>query len=229
VLTAHAEEYLEAIYRLGGQNAPVNLSSLADHLDFSAASVNEMVRRLAEQDLVSYTPYRGVILERDGLCQALAVIRRHRLWERFLTDMLGLSWDVVHEQACELEHAASEQVTERLAELLDHPERCPHGKLMPPPGCELIPSQDATPLSALRAGQTGQVAYIKREDPELLRYLGQLGLRPNARIAVEQVEPFEGPLTIRVNDCTQVIGHKVATDVYVAIEEPHVLAERTPN
>jgi DtxR family Mn-dependent transcriptional regulator len=219
VLTPHAEEYLEAIYRLGGQDSPVHLSSLANHLDLSAASVNEMVRRLAEQDLVSYTPYRGVVLEGDGLCQALAVIRRHRLWERFLTDMLGLPWDVVHEQACKLEHAASDQITERLAELLDNPECCPHGNPMPPPGCELVPPQNATPLSALQAGQTGQVAYIAREDPELLRHLGELGLRPNARIAVEQVGPFEGPLTIRVDDLPQVIGRNVATNVYVTMPE----------
>ena len=127
--TSHAEEYLEAIYRLGGQDNPVPLSSLADHLDLSAPSVNEMVRRLEEQGLVSYTPYRGVLLREDGLCQALAVIRRHRLWELFLTDMLGLPWDMVHEVACSLEHAASERVTEKLAELLDNPQRCPHGKV----------------------------------------------------------------------------------------------------
>jgi len=218
VLTAHAEEYLEAIYRLGGQDSPVHLSSLAEHLRFSAASVNEMVRRLAEQDLVSYTPYRGAVLEEEGLCQALAVIRRHRLWERFLTDVLGLSWDVVHEQACKLEHAASEQITEKLAELLDNPENCPHGKPMPLPGCELIPPQEVTPLSELQAGQKGQVAYIGREDPELLRYLDGLHLRPKARIVVEQVDPFEGPLTVRVGDRPhQVIGHNVASTVYIAV------------
>ena len=157
MLTPHAEEYLEAIYKLGGQDSPVHLSSLAEYLCLSAASINEMVRRLEEQELVSYTPYHGVVLREDGLCQALAVIRRHRLWERFLTDILGLSWDVVHEEACKLEHAASEQITEKLAELLDNPRHCPHGKPMPPPGCELIPVQDAVPLSDLEVGQEGRV------------------------------------------------------------------------
>jgi DtxR family Mn-dependent transcriptional regulator len=143
--------------------------------------------------------------------------------------MLGLPWDVVHEQACKLEHAASEHITEKLADLLNHPERCPHGKRLPPPGCELVPQQHATPLSALQAGQTGKVAYIAREDPELLRYLDKLSLRPNARITVEQVEPFEGPLTIRINDKPEVIGHNVATNVYIGIEESHALPGQMPN
>lgn len=216
MLTSHAEEYLEAIYRLGGQDAPVHLSALAEHLGLSAASVNEMVRRLEEQDLLAYTPYRGVCLSEEGLCAALAVVRRHRLWERFLTDVLGLPWDVVHEEACRLEHAVSEQVTERLAELLDDPDRCPHGKRVPPPGCQVVPPENATSLSALEAGQSGTVAYIAREEPELLRYLAELHIRPDAEVTVEQVAPFDGPLTVRVDDNSQVIGHQVAADVYVS-------------
>jgi DtxR family Mn-dependent transcriptional regulator len=215
MLTPHAQEYLEAIYKLGGHDTPVHLSTLAEHLGLSAASINEMVRRLEEQEQVSYTPYHGVRLQREGLCEALAVIRRHRLWERFLTDILELPWDVVHEEACRLEHAASDQVTEKLAELLNNPERCPHGMPMPPPDCQIAPAQDAVSLSELQAGQSGTVAYIGREDPELLRYLEQLHIRPNAEIAVEQVAPFDGPLTVRVSDSTRIIGHKAADDVYI--------------
>jgi DtxR family Mn-dependent transcriptional regulator len=219
MLTSHAEEYVEAIYRLGGQTEPVALSDLADQLSLSAASVNEMVRRLEEQGLVSYTPYRGVLLRREGLSQALAVVRRHRLWERFLTDLLGLTWDVVHEEACRLEHAASEEITERLAVLLDHPERCPHGRPMPAPDNEPVPVPRAVSLAELMAGQSGIVAYVEREEPALLRYLDQLKVRPNAEITVDEVAPFEGPLTIRVNDTAQVIGHKVAETVFVQVED----------
>jgi DtxR family transcriptional regulator, Mn-dependent transcriptional regulator len=215
MLTPHAQEYLEAIYKLGGHDVAVHLSALAEHLDLSAASVNEMVRRLEEQGLVRYTPYHGVRLQRAGLCEALAVIRRHRLWERFLTDILGLSWDVVHAEACRLEHAASDQVTEKLAELLDNPERCPHGMPMPLPGCEIAPAQEAISLAKLEAGQRGVVAYIGREDPALLRHLEQLHIRPSTEIVVEQVAPFDGPLTVRVSDSTRIIGHNVASDVYI--------------
>ena len=216
MLTPHAEEYLEAIYRLGGQDKPVHLSLLAEHLDLTAAAVTEMVRRLAEQGLVSYTPYRGVKLEEDGLCQALAVIRRHRLWERFLTDMLGLSWDVVHDEACKLEHAASEAITERLADLLDQPESCPHGKPMPLPGCVVVSSGEVISLAALESGQGGTVAYVGREEPELLRYLEQLHLFPGTEVTVEQVAPFDGPLTIRVGEEVSVIGRNVAETIFMS-------------
>jgi DtxR family Mn-dependent transcriptional regulator len=210
---------MEAIYRLGGHSEPVGLADLAEQLSLSVASVNEMVRRLEEQGLVRYTPYRGVVLRDEGLCQALAIIRRHRLWERFLTDLLGLPWDVVHEEACRLEHAASEEITERLAVLLDHPQRCPHGRPMPSPDCELVPAAAALPLVELEAGESGIVAYVDREEPELLRYLGQLKIRPNAKITLEHVAPFEGPLTVRVSDATHVIGRKVAETVFVEIAD----------
>jgi len=215
ILTPHVEEYLEAIYRLGGQNTPVPVGALAAHLDISVVSANEMVRRLQEQGLVRYTPYHGVILEQDGLCEALAILRRHRLWERFLTDKLGFSWDTVHEEACRLEHAASESVTERLAEWMDHPEQCPHGHPVPQPGCVLEPESDAVRLTELQVGQGGSVAYVASEEPELLRHLEELDLQPQARIVVEQVAPFEGPLTVRVNDRRQMVGHKVALAVYI--------------
>ncbi|MBN1933887.1 MAG: metal-dependent transcriptional regulator, partial [Anaerolineae bacterium] len=215
MITAQAQEYLEAIYRLGGHLEPVPLSDLAEQLDLTAPSVNEMVRRLEEQGLVRYAPYKGVQLSEKGACEALAVLRRHRLWERFLTDMLGLPWDVVHEEACRLEHAASDDVTEKLAELLDHPERCPHGKPLPPPGCQPVSPPEAVPLTKLQPQQRGQVAYIAREEPELLRYMESLGLLPDAQVIVEQVAPFDGPITVRVNDQTQVIGHNAAQTVYI--------------
>ena len=219
MLTPNAEEYLAAIYRLGGQETPVHLSALAEKLKLSPASVNEMVRRLEEQNLVEYTPYRGVLLSQEGLRQALAVLRRHRLWERFLTDLLHLPWDVVHEEACRLEHAASERVTERLAELMNHPKRCPHGKPMPPPDCQPLPRAallpKAVPLSTLQVEQEGKVAYVAREEPELLRYLETLGLRPNAYVAVEQVAPFDGPLTVNVEGTSQIVGYNVASTVFI--------------
>jgi len=214
-LTAHVEEYLEAIYRLGGQDTPVPVAALAKRLDISVVSANEMVRRLQEQDLVQYTPYQGVLLMQDGLCEALAILRRHRLWERFLTDKLGFSWDTVHEEACRLEHAASESVTERLAEWLGDPEHCPHGHPVPQPGCVLEPESNAIRLSELQVGQAGTVAYVTPEEPELLRHLEALDIQPQAQVVVEHVAPFEGPLTVRVNEQRQIVGHNVALTVFV--------------
>jgi DtxR family Mn-dependent transcriptional regulator len=221
MLTSSAEEYLEAIYRLGGRDNSVRLPSLTEHLDLSAISVNEMVHRLEEQHLVNYMPYHGVLLTEEGLGQALAVLRRHRLWERFLTDILGLPWDTVHEEACRLEHAVSEQVTERLAEFMHHPDRCPHGKPISLPDDQLISSQRVLPLSTLQAGQKGAVAYIAREEPELLRYLQELDLYPDVQITVEEVDPFKGPLKVCVNGVSQVIGHNVASTVFITTQDVH--------
>lgn len=215
MLTPNAEEYLEAIFRLGGERKPVHLSTLAEGLNLTAVSINEMVRRLEEQKLVVYTPYKGVQLSAEGACQALSVLRRHRLWERFLTDLLGLSWDMVHDEACRLEHAASDLVTERLALLLNQPDRCPHGKPVPAPGCQPVSTADAVPLSVLPLRQKGRVACIAREEPELLRYLESLGLRPDVQVVVEQVAPFDGPLTVRVGEMNQIIGQNAASTVYV--------------
>ena len=217
MVTAIAEEYLEAIYRLGGRDEPVGLSSLAELLNVVPGSVNEMVRRLEEQHLVRYTPYRGVMLEEEGLSQALALVRRHRLWERFLTDMLGIPWDMVHEEACRLEHAASEQVTEKLSDLLGSPEHCPHGRAISDTGRELSSDVAAIPLSDMAARQEGQVAYIAREEPELLRYLDTLGIRPKTEVLLEQIAPFDGPLTVRVNGALQVIGKAAASAVFVRL------------
>jgi DtxR family Mn-dependent transcriptional regulator len=219
-LTAHVEEYLEAIYRLGGQDAPVPVAALAKRLDISAVSANEMVRRMQQEGLVEYAPYHGVLLQPDGLCEALAILRRHRLWERFLTDKLGFSWDTVHEEACRLEHAASDQVTERLAEWLGDPEQCPHGHPVPQPGCVLEPESTAVRLGELAAGEEGTVAYVSSEEPELLRHLSDLDIQPNARIVVETVAPFDGPLTVSVDDRQHIVGRGVAQAVFVDRQSP---------
>ena len=121
------EEYLETICKLEQAASPVATSALARQLGISPASVSEMAMKLAEQGLVTREPYKGVALTAKGKHQALILIRRHRLWERFLTDVRGLPWDQVHEEACRLEHVTSRQVEERLAQLLGEPETCPHG------------------------------------------------------------------------------------------------------
>ena len=130
----HVEEYLGAIYRLReGADIPLPLARLQEHFNFSLISIHEMVQKLESQELVSYTPYRGVILAESGEKIAAALVRRHRIWERFLTDLLEMPQESVHAVAGQLEHAAPELVTERLAELLGQPDRCPHGSVIPLP------------------------------------------------------------------------------------------------
>jgi len=207
------EEYLESICKLSGEQSPVALSALADHLGISSVSANEMIKKLVARGLVTYEPYKGVRLTAEGQTQALRVIRRHRLWERFLADVLGIPWDRVHEEACQLEHATSALVEEKLAQLLDEPETCPHG--YPVAGADCCHGEEGLLLSEMEPGQRAVVLRVAEHNADLLRYLAELGLRPQVVIDVEEVAPFDGPLTVRIGESQRVIGRQVASQVTV--------------
>ncbi len=218
--TESMDEYIEAIYRLGGDAGPVAMGDVAQRLAVSVVSANEMVKRLAARGLVEYEPYRGIILTGPGTELALRVLRCHRLWERFLTDTLGLPWDQVHDEACRLEHVTSPLVEERLSAFLGEPTHCPHGNPVPAAGSTHEPRNlTSLSLAALQAGQCAVVTSVSDEDPELLRYVGQLGLCPDAVIEVESVAPFGGPMTLRVEGNERIVGGQVANVVCVQIVE----------
>jgi DtxR family Mn-dependent transcriptional regulator len=214
MVTESVEEYLEAICKLGEMGQPVAVSALAKHLEISSVSANEMVRKLVGQELALYEPYKGVSLTPAGQAQALVVIRRHRLWERFLTDVLGLSWDQVHEEACRLEHVTSPLVEERLAQFLGEPEACPHGHPMPTAEGEMA-VEAGCPLAELTAGQKARILRVPEGDVALLQYLATLGLKPQAMVQVEAVAPFQGPLTVRVGEARHVLGRELASQIVV--------------
>ncbi len=211
--TDSMEEYLETICKLSGEQSPVALSALADHLGISSVSANEMIKKLVARGLVTYEPYKGVTLTAEGQTQALRVIRRHRLWERFLADVLGLPWDRVHEEACQLEHATSALVEEKLAQFLNEPETCPHG--YPVAGADCCHGEEGLLLSEMEPGQRAVVLRVAEHNADLLRYLAELGLRPQVVIEVEEAAPFDGPLTVRMGESHRVIGRQVASQVTV--------------
>ncbi|MCK4473051.1 MAG: metal-dependent transcriptional regulator [Anaerolineae bacterium] len=213
MVSASVEHYLKAIYELRGEEQAVSLSALAEELSISMVSTNEMVKKLVKRGLITYEPYKGVALTLEGRAQALTVTRRHRLWERFLTDVLGLGWDQVHEEACRLEHATSPLVEEHLAQFLGWPETCPHGYPVPTPEGE-VAREAGVHLSEMKPGTRGVVLNVP-EEPELLQYLGSLGLAPQVEVQVEAIAPFEGPLTVRVEDAQHVLGRQVASQVQV--------------
>lgn len=210
--TDSMEEYLETICKLSGEQSPVTLSALADQLEISSVSANEMIKKLVTRGLVTYEPYKGVTLTAEGQTQALRVIRRHRLWERFLADVLGIPWDRVHEEACQLEHATSSLVEEKLAQFLNEPETCPHGYPVESADCCC---EEGFPLSEMGPGQRAVVLRVVEHNADLLRYLAELELRPQAAIKVEEVAPFDGPLTVSIGECRRVIGRQVASQITV--------------
>jgi DtxR family transcriptional regulator, Mn-dependent transcriptional regulator len=176
-------EYLEAIYKQQQKKSPVSTSALADDLKVSLPAVTDMLRHLKEQELIDYRPNRGTTLTQEGEKKALGLIRRHRLWERFLTDVLGMKWDKVHDEACKLEHIESPELEKGLANILGDVNTCPHGQPIPDEAGR-IKEEKASPLSRARLNQQVSVASIDREDPQLLKSIEKLGLKPGTGLKI---------------------------------------------
>jgi len=175
------EEYLGAIYRLRDDaETPVPLSQLAQHFGFSPVSVHEMVQKLNSRGSVRYHPYRGVTLTEMGEEAAIRLVRRHRLWERFLTDILEIPWDEAHEIAGRLEHVATGLVTDRLAAFLGDPQACPHGAPIPPQAR----SSSEVCLRSLPEGGQAHLTRIAPEIPALLQRLHESGVVPGRRVQI---------------------------------------------
>lgn len=216
--TPRIEEYLEAIFKLEKETrSAVGVTRIANSLGLSVPSASEMMKRLEQSGTISYNARREVSLTDQGRTEATSVIRRHRLAERLLTDVLGFDWDEVHDEACRLEHAISPAVEARLAAHLGEPETCPHGYSIPSPTGE-IAERELISLDKLDVGTTAKVAVVPEEEPKVLQYLAKLKLRPGTRISVREIAPFGGPITLNIEDGVEAIGPELATRVMVEVE-----------
>jgi DtxR family transcriptional regulator, Mn-dependent transcriptional regulator len=213
--TQAVEMYLLTIYRLGRSVAPVRPARLAQRLGVSPASVAQMLKRLEKDGLVSRTEELAADLTPEGKLRALALVRRHRLWERFLHDILGLPLEMVHDQACQLEHATSGEAEERLDAYLHNPRTCPHGHPIPTTDGR-VETPATCSLGSLGAGDGGTIVEVAEEEPEMVRYLATLGLLPQTRVEVEEVAPFNGPVLVRVGRSRYALGRAVAEQIQVA-------------
>jgi DtxR family Mn-dependent transcriptional regulator len=208
------EEYLEAIYRLEREGPGVTTSALATALGVAPASVSGMLKKLAGDGYVEHRARGEAKLTRDGLAIAVRVLRRHRLAECFLTKVLGMEWDEVHDEACRLEHAISGRVEERLIAVLGDPKVCPHGHPIPPSDLT-DPERPGVPLAQIAPGEATRVHQVTEELSEMLRYLAEIGLRPGAEVSVLDKAPLGGPITIRVGDKQHAISLELARMVTV--------------
>lgn len=189
------EEYLEAVYRLEHEGPGVTTSALASELGVSPASVSGMLKKLANEGYLEHRARGDAKLTRRGLEIAVRVMRRHRLAECLLTEILGMPWDEVHNEACRLEHAISGRVERRLVEILGDPKVCPHGHPIPPADLS-PPERIGVPLAQVDVGTHARVHGVTEEVPEILRYLGEIGLRPGVEVEIVEKAPLGGPLTI---------------------------------
>ena len=214
-LTVAVQDYLKAIYALESEGERVTASALAARMTVSAPSVTAMTKRLAELGLVERAPYRGVVLTEQGRRGALEVLRHHRLLERYLVDRLGLSLDQVHAEAELLEHALSEELEAKIDAELGFPTHDPHGDPIPDRELRLDHAPGRT-LADLEPGEPASVARVPDGDPELLRYLSELGLVPGSGVEVVAQAPFGGPVTVRTERGEHAISRELAARVSAA-------------
>lgn len=213
-LTAPVEDYLKAIYEIGRGSVSVATTDIAQKLSLTAASVSGMVRRLADQGLLSYERYRGVTLTDSGRRAALRTIRRHRVIESYLSQALDYPWDRVHDEAERLEHAASDELVNRMATAIGEPVVDPHGA--PIPSKEGMMDETVhLSLAELDEGNGARVVQVSDDDPEMLRYLGELSIVPGTEVVVVSKAPYEGPITLRVAGTRLSIGPALAAQVRV--------------
>jgi DtxR family Mn-dependent transcriptional regulator len=219
-LTPAIEDYLKIIYKLTARHGRASTTQIAEAMEVKPASVTGMVQRLAATDppLVEYRKHRGVVLTPTGERAALEILRHHRLLEHFLHETLGFSWDQVHEEADRLEHVISEEFEERLAQVLGDPTHDPHGDPIPTRDLKM-PAYAILCLADLRAGQRAIVKRVQDKDPEMLRYLGEIGVVPEARFEVIEYSPFDGNLKIQLygRDEPLVLGTSITCEVFVEI------------
>jgi DtxR family Mn-dependent transcriptional regulator len=215
-----SQDYLKAIYDLSERHGRASTSQIADQLAIKPASVTGMLQKMAQDEppLVVYKKHQGVTLTPEGEMAALEIVRHHRLIELFLHEILGYSWDEVHEEAERLEHVISEDMERRMAAVLGNPKRDPHGHPIPTQELTIATMTDM-PMSDLRPGQEAVVQRVHDSDSELLRYLDSLGLRPPARVNVVHYVPFDQTLHMQIEKQPEVVvlGPRITREVFVEL------------
>jgi DtxR family Mn-dependent transcriptional regulator len=208
------EEYLECIFKLQEKSAAARTSDIVKSLGVVPGTVTNTVEWLEKEGLVRHKPYKGARLTEKGRKIALQVIRRHRLSERLLTDILHMEWDKVHNAACRLEHAMTDEVMKPLEKTLGHPKTCPHGNPIPTK-CGGIIEEESSSLIDLAEGEEGTIMKITEEKADMLRYLNAMGLVPGAHLKVVGKAPFNGPITVRVDRTNRALSREVASIIRV--------------
>ncbi|GEK88525.1 metal-dependent transcriptional regulator [Alkalibacterium putridalgicola] len=213
-MTPNKENFIKAIYELGGDHSVISNKKLVNNLSISAASVTEMNARLLKEKLISHVPYRGVKLTSSGIRIAHQLKRKHRIWEVFLFEKLGYDWNEVHADADLLEHVSSDLLIERLNDFLDEPKFDPHGGVIPNKDGSL-PETSTFPLTDVGTGKPFKIKEVD-DDKEFLNYLLEKDIQLGDRYTLTDVEPFDGPITLETPEGRQItIGHKAAFKILV--------------
>lgn len=218
-MTLSEEDYVKAIYHLGKSGViTVSTNAIAEQMDTKPSSVTDMIRKLSDKGIVHYKRYKGVSLTEIGTKTALALVRKHRLWEVFLVDKLGFSWDEVHDVAEQLEHIKSEKLIDQLDKHLGFPEVDPHGDPIPSKNGEFKKSVKKL-LNEIPVGTSGVCVGVKDSSPPFLKFLDKNKIALGDTIQVLEKEEFDGSLHIRVRGNDIRISHQIGSNLYLKITE----------
>ncbi|WP_420318854.1 metal-dependent transcriptional regulator [Ekhidna sp.] len=212
------ENYLKAIYHLSEEgNSSVNTNSLADSMNTTPASANDMVKRLSQKNLIGYQKYKGATLLTKGKKVALTIIRKHRLWEVFLVEKLGFKWDEVHEIAEQLEHIKSPKLIRQLDKFLGFPTIDPHGDPIPNEDGEMKETVRAS-ISDVDVDAMGIVVAVNNDDTLLLQHLDALKIKLGSKIRIIERMDFDGSVSITIDDgAKQFISKSVAENLMITL------------
>lgn len=216
--SAAMDTYLHALLLLTDHGQHADTGELAARVGVSPAAASQMLKKLAEKGMVKVEPYRGAELTTEGLHRALRVVRRHRLLEVFLHEIVGFELQDLHARALALQPTIDDAFEDRIDAMLEHPQVDPHGKPIPSKNATWPKLGDA-PLMDLPPGTAGRVSRILTENAEGIEYLHGLGVRPDALTVLEGIAPFDGPVSVRVNGQVVHLGRRLAQAIYVCDQE----------
>lgn len=214
MITSTVEDYLAMIYRVASENQKSTTTIIADKMSVSQGTVTSMFKKLAESELITHVLYKGVSLTATGEKIALEIIRHHRLIELYLQNTMGVPWEKVHEEADKMEHILSEEIEDRIDKLLNNPTNGPHGAPIPTKD-GYVSKDNFRRLSQAKEGEDLIIKRVEEEDSKKLIYLAEKGLYPDTEIKVTNVEPFNGPITIEIDNTEIIVGNKIAGSVFV--------------
>ena len=210
------ENYLKAIYHLSIQSESVSTNQIAASLTTKAASVTDMLKKLAEKELINYTKYQGVTLTPAGEKIALSIIRKHRLWEYFLVEKLNFKWDEVHDVAEELEHISSKELVDRLDEFMGHPKYDPHGDPIPDRHGK-FKTHELKPVSSLGVDSVGLVSGVREHSAAFLQYLEKMQLTIGKKIKIAEINTYDHSVILTVDNNKVHISREVANNLLIAL------------
>lgn len=214
-MTKSEENYLKTIYHLSASDpSSATTNAIAEKVETKASSVSDMLRKLADKELIIYKKYQAVQLTPRGLHLAKMIVRKHRLWEVFLVEKLGIPWDEVHDIAEQLEHIQSQKLIDRLDDFLGHPRKDPHGDPIPDADGKME-SIDKQLLAELQPGEIGICVGVKDTSSEFLQYLDRNQISLGSSIGITSKEVFDNSLQIEVDGVSRTISGKIASNLYV--------------